>query len=100
MTAALSAAAVKSMHLTWLHSHACSAVAWRPACGNSSIAARFLGLLHMEIWSQRLEQEHNASVITTSPTVPYVLEHPDGARAEIQNPSQVARRGASPPSKN
>ncbi|KAJ8372877.1 hypothetical protein AAFF_G00276160 [Aldrovandia affinis] len=31
----------------------------------------FLGLLHMEVFNQRLEQEHNASVIVTSPTVPY-----------------------------
>ncbi|XP_036748434.2 translation factor GUF1, mitochondrial isoform X2 [Manis pentadactyla] len=31
----------------------------------------FLGLLHMEVFNQRLEQEHNASVILTTPTVPY-----------------------------
>ncbi|XP_070804449.1 translation factor GUF1, mitochondrial [Pituophis catenifer annectens] len=31
----------------------------------------FLGLLHMEVFNQRLEQEHNASVILTAPTVPY-----------------------------
>uniref|UniRef100_A0AAY4CBQ0 Tr-type G domain-containing protein n=1 Tax=Denticeps clupeoides TaxID=299321 RepID=A0AAY4CBQ0_9TELE len=31
----------------------------------------FLGLLHMEVFNQRLEQEYNASVIVTSPTVPY-----------------------------
>ncbi|XP_072262364.1 translation factor GUF1, mitochondrial [Pyxicephalus adspersus] len=31
----------------------------------------FLGLLHMEVFNQRLEQEYNASVIMTSPTVPY-----------------------------
>uniref|UniRef100_A0A3Q3MHU9 GTP binding elongation factor GUF1 n=1 Tax=Mastacembelus armatus TaxID=205130 RepID=A0A3Q3MHU9_9TELE len=31
----------------------------------------FLGLLHMEVFSQRLEQEYNASVIVTAPTVPY-----------------------------
>ncbi|KAG9347208.1 hypothetical protein JZ751_006136 [Albula glossodonta] len=31
----------------------------------------FLGLLHMEVFNQRLEQEHNASVIVTAPTVPY-----------------------------
>lgn len=31
----------------------------------------FLGLLHMEVFSQRLEQEYNASVIITAPTVPY-----------------------------
>uniref|UniRef100_H3AGD1 GTP binding elongation factor GUF1 n=1 Tax=Latimeria chalumnae TaxID=7897 RepID=H3AGD1_LATCH len=33
----------------------------------------FLGLLHMEVFNQRLEQEYNASVILTAPTVPYKL---------------------------
>uniref|UniRef100_A0A8C8AQH5 GUF1 homolog, GTPase n=1 Tax=Otus sunia TaxID=257818 RepID=A0A8C8AQH5_9STRI len=31
----------------------------------------FLGLLHMEVFNQRLEQEYNMSVIVTAPTVPY-----------------------------
>nr|XP_040148418.1 translation factor GUF1, mitochondrial isoform X3 [Ictidomys tridecemlineatus] len=31
----------------------------------------FLGLLHMEVFNQRLEQEYNAAVILTTPTVPY-----------------------------
>ncbi|XP_065568704.1 translation factor GUF1 homolog, mitochondrial-like isoform X2 [Artemia franciscana] len=31
----------------------------------------FLGLLHMEVFSQRLEQEYGAEVITTVPSVPY-----------------------------
>ncbi|XP_069869183.1 translation factor GUF1, mitochondrial isoform X2 [Dipodomys merriami] len=31
----------------------------------------FLGLLHMDVFNQRLEQEYNASVILTTPTVPY-----------------------------
>ncbi len=49
----------------------------------------FLGLLHMEVFHQRLEQEHGASVITTAPTVPYALDLFGGARLEIENPSQV-----------
>lgn len=28
-------------------------------------------MLHMEVFNQRLEQEYNASVIVTAPTVPY-----------------------------
>ncbi|XP_075786604.1 translation factor GUF1, mitochondrial isoform X3 [Pelodiscus sinensis] len=38
----------------------------------------FLGLLHLEVFNQRLEQEYNASVILTAPTVPYkaVLSSP------------------------
>lgn len=31
----------------------------------------FLGLLHMDVFMQRLEQEHGAGVIATTPTVPY-----------------------------
>lgn len=37
----------------------------------SSFRLGFLGLLHMEVFNQRLEQEYNASVIVTAPTVPY-----------------------------
>ena len=31
----------------------------------------FLGLLHMDVFSQRLEQEYDANLIVTSPNVPY-----------------------------
>ncbi|XP_077984203.1 translation factor Guf1, mitochondrial-like [Glandiceps talaboti] len=31
----------------------------------------FLGLLHMDVFNQRLEQEYNAAVIVTAPSVPY-----------------------------
>ena len=31
----------------------------------------FLGLLHMDVFNQRLEQEFNANVIVTVPSVPY-----------------------------
>jgi hypothetical protein len=59
----------------------------RPAAARS-----FLGLLHMEVFLQRLEQEHGASVITTAPTVPYTLDLPNDASRDIENPSQ-ARAG-------
>uniref|UniRef100_A0A3P9N808 GTP binding elongation factor GUF1 n=1 Tax=Poecilia reticulata TaxID=8081 RepID=A0A3P9N808_POERE len=46
----------------------------------------FLGLLHMEVFNQRLEQEYNASVIVTSPTVPY--------KAILSSPKLIkSRRG-------
>ena len=38
----------------------------------------FLGILHMEVFTQRLEDEYDACVITTPPSVPYKLKlHPD-----------------------
>ncbi|XP_065554076.1 translation factor GUF1, mitochondrial isoform X3 [Lathamus discolor] len=56
----------------------------------------FLGLLHMEVFNQRLEQEYNMSVILTAPTVPYkailssaklIKEH-GKAEITIINPAQ------------
>lgn len=34
----------------------------------------FLGLLHMDVFVTRLEQEYNKSVIVTSPNVPYKVK--------------------------
>ena len=31
----------------------------------------FLGLLHLDVFLQRLEQEHGAPTVTTAPSVPY-----------------------------
>jgi translation factor GUF1, mitochondrial len=31
----------------------------------------FLGTLHMDVFRQRLEDEHDANIIITAPTVPY-----------------------------
>jgi GTP-binding protein LepA len=48
----------------------------------------FLGLLHMDVFKQRLEQEYNASIITTSPTVPYKVLLTDDTEEIIENPSK------------
>lgn len=34
----------------------------------------FLGLLHMDVFNQRLEQEHGTQVIMTTPSVPYKVD--------------------------
>jgi translation elongation factor EF-4 len=34
----------------------------------------FLGLLHMEVFSQRLEDEYDAEVIITTPSVPFKVK--------------------------
>ncbi|EFN57155.1 hypothetical protein CHLNCDRAFT_56093 [Chlorella variabilis] len=48
----------------------------------------FLGLLHMDVFRQRLEQEHGASVIVTAPTVPCRVVLPGGDTLELQNPAE------------
>ncbi|KAF7970214.1 hypothetical protein HWV62_24738 [Athelia sp. TMB] len=46
----------------------------------------FLGTLHMDVFRQRLEDEYDASVIVTAPTVPYKVIYKD--RTEIvSNPT-------------
>ncbi|KAE8668625.1 Translation factor GUF1-like protein [Hibiscus syriacus] len=49
----------------------------------------FLGLLHMDVFHQRLEQEYGAHVISTVPTVPYIFEYSDGSKVEVQNPAAL-----------
>ena len=34
----------------------------------------FLGILHMEVFTQRLEDEYDANVIVTPPSVPYKVK--------------------------
>ena len=41
----------------------------------------------MDVFHQRLEQEHGESVILTPPTVPYTLHLQNGEMLRIQNPS-------------
>ena len=41
----------------------------------------------MEVFHQRLEQEHGADVIATAPTVPFHIYFPDKTELHIQNPS-------------
>ena len=43
---------------------------YSPALGQG-FRMGFLGLLHMDVFCQRLEQEFNASFIVTSPNVPF-----------------------------
>ncbi|KAI0658799.1 GTP-binding protein lepa [Cubamyces menziesii] len=47
----------------------------------------FLGTLHMDVFRQRLEDEYNADVIITAPTVPYKVLHRDGKTSIVSNPT-------------
>ena len=49
----------------------------------------FLGLLHLEIISERLEREFNLDVITTMPSVTYKVFDKKGNMTEISNPSEM-----------
>ena len=48
----------------------------------------FLGLLHLEIITERLEREFNLSLIATSPSVVYEVTKDDGGQLIVTNPSE------------
>ena len=49
----------------------------------------FLGILHMEVFTQRLEDEFDASVIVTPPSVPYKVKLKNGAAKRYPDALQV-----------
>ena len=48
----------------------------------------FLGLLHLEIVSERLEREFGLELIATAPSVVYSVELDDGSEVLVTNPSE------------
>ena len=49
----------------------------------------FLGLLHMEIITMRLEREFDLDLITTAPSVIYKVYQADGTVLDVDNPSNL-----------
>ena len=49
----------------------------------------FLGLLHMEIIQERLEREFGLDIITTAPSVSYIVHKTDGEVLTVENPSKL-----------
>jgi GTP-binding protein LepA len=49
----------------------------------------FLGLLHMEIIEERLEREFDLDLVTTAPSVSYVVTKTNGEVLEVENPSRL-----------
>ena len=53
----------------------------------------FLGLLHLDIITQRLEREFDLDLITTTPSVEYRVTLTDGTEMVIENPSEYPDPG-------
>jgi GTP-binding protein LepA len=56
----------------------------------------FLGMLHLEIITERLRREHNLELIITSPSIPYLVTVKNGADSveeEIYNPAHFPDHG-------
>ena len=49
----------------------------------------FLGLLHLEIVTERLEREFDINLLTTTPGVVYKIHMNDGKIKDLQNPSSL-----------
>ena len=49
----------------------------------------FLGLLHMEIVQERIEREFNLDIITTAPSVSYLVHKTNGEQLYVDNPSHL-----------
>ncbi len=49
----------------------------------------FLGLLHMEIIQERLEREFNLDLITTAPSVVYMVYKTNGDQVRVDNPAKL-----------
>lgn len=49
----------------------------------------YLGLLHMEIVQERLEREYSMNLITTAPSVKYLVTTTEGKEIHIENPSEM-----------
>ena len=51
----------------------------------------FLGLLHLEIITERLEREFDVNLLTTTPGVVYKVNLNNGDVIDLQNPSSLTR---------
>ena len=49
----------------------------------------FLGLLHLDVITQRLEREYDLDLVTTAPAVIYKIHKTDGTVIDLTNPSNL-----------
>lgn len=57
----------------------------------SGFRCGFLGLLHMEVVQERLEEEFDLDIMCTAPSVVYEVTYTDGMIEYIQNPADFPR---------
>lgn len=57
----------------------------------SGFRCGFLGLLHMEVVQERLEEEFNLDIMATAPSVVYEVHFTDGTTSFIQNPADFPK---------
>lgn len=49
----------------------------------------FLGLLHMDVIQERIEREFDLDIITTAPSVSYIVHKTDGSVMTVENPTRL-----------
>ena len=57
----------------------------------SGFRCGFLGLLHMEVIQERLEEEYDLDLVCTAPSVVYEVDFTDGTHVMIQNPAEFPK---------
>ncbi len=57
----------------------------------SGFRCGFLGLLHMEVIQERLEDEYDLDLVCTAPSVVYEIVYTDGIKGMVQNPADFPR---------
>ena len=73
-----------------------SAFSWEPETSSAlgfGFRCGFLGLLHMEVFQERLEREFAVDLITTAPSVVYRIHKVDGTLLEMSNPGDLPPTG-------
>jgi GTP-binding protein LepA len=53
----------------------------------------FLGMLHLEIITERLRREHSLELIITTPSIPYIVTMKNGTKETIYNPANFPDHG-------
>ena len=53
----------------------------------------FLGLLHMEIITERLSREYGQTIINTVPNVEYIVHKTNGEKITVDNPADMPEQG-------